>query len=149
MNVDAICLGEPLLRLSPPLRGQIRRAAQFDARVVGSQLNVAADLARLDRRAAFVTKLPEGPLGQLALDTIRSYGVDTSAVRLVPGSRLLLRDVCVNPTRTGFVEILRRMGAMVEERARAERCGEPWADLEVRGSRLRGTSIGADEVGGW
>jgi 2-dehydro-3-deoxygluconokinase len=88
MNVDVISLGEPLLRLSPPLRGQLRRATQFDARVVGSQLNVAANLARLGRRAAFVTNLPDGPLGQLALDAIRSYGVDMSAVRLVPDSRL-------------------------------------------------------------
>jgi 3-phosphoshikimate 1-carboxyvinyltransferase len=70
------------------------------------------------------------------------------AAALVPGSRLVLRDVCVNPTRNAFVGILRRMGARVEERGRHERCGEPRADLEVHASRLRATEITAAEVPG-
>jgi len=70
------------------------------------------------------------------------------AAALVPGSRLVLREVCVNPTRTGFVAILRRMGARVEQGDAREVCGEPRADLEVHGSRLRATAITGDEVPG-
>lgn len=88
MPYDLIALGEPLLRLSPPKHIQLRRAASFDACVVGSQLNVAANLARLGKRTALLTRLPDGPLGLLALDAIRGYGVETSHIRLVPGGKL-------------------------------------------------------------
>jgi 2-dehydro-3-deoxygluconokinase len=88
MNFDLVALGEPLLRLSPPKYTQLRRAASLDAFVVGSQLNVAANLARLGKRTALVTRLPDNPLGLLALDAIRSYGVDTSHVKLVSGGKL-------------------------------------------------------------
>lgn len=88
MTYDLIALGEPLLRLSPPKHVQLRRAASFDACVVGSQLNVAANLARLGRRTALLTRLPDGPLGMLASDAIRGYGVDASLVQTVPGGKL-------------------------------------------------------------
>lgn len=88
MPYDLIALGEPLLRLSPPRHVQLRRAASFDACVVGSQLNVAANLARLGKRSAMLTRLPDGPLGMLALDAIRGYGVDTSLVQLAAGGKL-------------------------------------------------------------
>ena len=68
------------------------------------------------------------------------------AAALVPGSRLVLRDLCLNPTRDGFVRILRRMGADIERRGEREACGEPRADLQVSAGPLVGTAIGADEV---
>jgi 3-phosphoshikimate 1-carboxyvinyltransferase len=68
------------------------------------------------------------------------------AAAIVPGSRLVVRDVCVNPTRDGFVRVLRRMGARLDlERAR-EVAGEPCADLAVNAADLRGTTITAEEV---
>ena len=67
-----ISLGEPLMRLSPPHFGQLRRAHSLDVYVVGSQLNVAANLARLGKKTAFVTQLPSGPLGSLAIDAFRA-----------------------------------------------------------------------------
>ena len=85
---EVVTLGEPLLRLSPPGRCQLRRASSLDLYVVGSQLNVAANLARLGRRTAFLTKLPDNPLGLLALDACRSYGIDVSRIQLVPGGKM-------------------------------------------------------------
>jgi 3-phosphoshikimate 1-carboxyvinyltransferase len=70
------------------------------------------------------------------------------AAALVPGSRLVLRDLCANPTRDGFVRILQRMGAHLERGAEREVCGEPRADLQASGSRLTATAIGAGEVPG-
>jgi 3-phosphoshikimate 1-carboxyvinyltransferase len=68
------------------------------------------------------------------------------AALLVPGSTVRLRDVGLNPTRTGALEILRRMGAdIVVERQRAE-AGEPRGDLVVRASHLRGTTIAPREI---
>ncbi|MEO7433472.1 MAG: 3-phosphoshikimate 1-carboxyvinyltransferase [Dokdonella sp.] len=68
------------------------------------------------------------------------------AAILVPGSRLLLRAVGLNPRRTGLVNALRLMGADIREHDRREEGGEAVADIEVRYSRLRGTAIPADLV---
>lgn len=56
---------------------------------------------------------------------------------------LLLRNVGVNPTRTGLIEMLRQMGAdiRVHPQAAADANGEPIADIEVRKSRLRGIKV--------
>jgi 3-phosphoshikimate 1-carboxyvinyltransferase len=65
---------------------------------------------------------------------------------IVPGSELLLPNVGVNPTRTGIIDLLRRMGADIEVRQQREECGEPRADLLIRGARLHGIAIAAAEV---
>jgi 3-phosphoshikimate 1-carboxyvinyltransferase len=56
---------------------------------------------------------------------------------------LLLRNVGVNPTRTGLIEMLRQMGAdiRVHPQATPDANGEPIADIEVRKSRLRGIKV--------
>jgi 3-phosphoshikimate 1-carboxyvinyltransferase len=65
---------------------------------------------------------------------------------LVPGSEVRLTEVGVNPTRTGFLEILRRMGATIEVSAGRDAAGEPRADLVVRAVELRATTIRPEEV---
>jgi 3-phosphoshikimate 1-carboxyvinyltransferase len=70
------------------------------------------------------------------------------AAALVGGSDVVLPDLCVNPTRDGFVRVLERMGVSIERRAERVVCGEPRADLRVRGGGLGGVTIGADEVPG-
>jgi 3-phosphoshikimate 1-carboxyvinyltransferase len=69
---------------------------------------------------------------------------------LVRGSRLLVRDVGVNWTRTGFLRILERMGAIVvgelEEPSAAVALSEPVTDLDVRAGPLQGTVVEAGEV---
>ncbi|MGH8507795.1 MAG: 3-phosphoshikimate 1-carboxyvinyltransferase [Gammaproteobacteria bacterium] len=62
------------------------------------------------------------------------------------GSDLLLEGVGVNPTRTGVIEILRRMGADIELQHKREEGGEPVADLRVRASELCGTRIPGELV---
>jgi len=68
------------------------------------------------------------------------------AALLVPGSVLAVRDVGLNPTRTGALAILCRMGAAITVENRREEAGEPRGDLVVRGGALSATTIGADEV---
>ncbi|MDR3418054.1 MAG: 3-phosphoshikimate 1-carboxyvinyltransferase [Nevskia sp.] len=65
---------------------------------------------------------------------------------IVPGAELLLTDVGINPTRTGVIEILRRMGAHIELRNPRHFGGEPVADLYVRGGALHGIEIGHELV---
>lgn len=68
------------------------------------------------------------------------------AAAIVPGSELILTDVGINPTRTGVIEILRRMGADIEVLEPREFGSEPVADLRVRGVGLSGIEIGAELV---
>ncbi len=65
---------------------------------------------------------------------------------LLPNSELLIRDVGINPTRSGFLEILRRMGGTIQVENQREINGEPIADLLVRSSGLNGIGIESDWV---
>ncbi len=61
---------------------------------------------------------------------------------VVPEAKVLLEGIGINPTRTGLVELLRKMGASILEFNRRESGGEPVADLLVRGGRpLRGVTV--------
>jgi 3-phosphoshikimate 1-carboxyvinyltransferase len=68
------------------------------------------------------------------------------AALLVPGSEVALCDVGTNPTRTGLLRILERMGADVEIEVVGQQAGEPVGTVRVRASELRGTEVGGDEV---
>ena len=60
---------------------------------------------------------------------------------------LVLRRVGINPTRTGVLDILRRMGAQMEIFPIADSTSrEPLADIRVRRSPLRGVAIGGEDV---
>ncbi len=93
---------------------------------------------------------------ELLLESVRVPGDPSSAAFLiaagvlVPGSRLLLRDVGVNWTRTGFLRILRRMRGIVLgdiEQEVGELAGEePVSDLDVAHGALEGTVVEPDEV---
>lgn len=68
------------------------------------------------------------------------------ALALLLERELVIRGVGVNPTRTGILPVLERMGARVEVVAAGEAGGEPVADLVVRGGALRATDIGGEEI---
>lgn len=65
---------------------------------------------------------------------------------IVPGSELLLEGVGMNPTRTGVLDALRRMGADLTEENPRMALGEPVADLRVRYAPLRGTILEGEEI---
>jgi 3-phosphoshikimate 1-carboxyvinyltransferase len=68
------------------------------------------------------------------------------AATLVPGSELRLEGTGLNPTRTGLLRVLDRMGAPAEVVDRRMDGMEPVAELLVRGGNLQGTTVEADEV---
>ena len=63
------------------------------------------------------------------------------AATLVPGSELLLRDVGINPRRTGLLHALRAMGADIDGANSRSAGGEPVADLIVRHAPLHGVDV--------
>ncbi len=93
---------------------------------------------------------------ELLLDRVTVPGDASSAAFLVaagvlvPGSRLVIRDVGVNWTRTGFLRIVRRMRGIVLGDLEAElgelEADEPVSDLDVAHGALEGTTVGAEEV---
>jgi 3-phosphoshikimate 1-carboxyvinyltransferase len=68
------------------------------------------------------------------------------AATLLSGSELLVQGVNVNPLRTGFLDVLERMGANIAVFNRRIESGEPVADLEVRSAPLTATQVDAGEV---
>jgi len=87
---DFLTLGETLVRLSPPGMHRLDQARLFEVGIGGSELNVCCLLARLGRRAAWVSRLPEGPLGRIVDGDGRRHGVDMSHVRWVEARQGLM-----------------------------------------------------------
>jgi len=65
------------------------------------------------------------------------------AASIIPGSELILRNVGVNPTRTGILDVLQSMGADITLENERLSGSEPVADIRVRSAKLHGTSFGA------
>jgi 3-phosphoshikimate 1-carboxyvinyltransferase len=65
---------------------------------------------------------------------------------IVPGSRLTISGVGINPTRTGIVEALLEMGAKIRYTNERDQAGEPVADLEVSYSELQGATFGGEQI---
>ena len=85
--MKAVTFGEIMLRLKTPEYLRIVQAQNFEASYGGAEANVAAGLAMLKEEAALVTKLPDNPVGQAALNELRRYGTDTTHI-LRGGKRL-------------------------------------------------------------
>ena len=75
-----VTFGEIMLRLSSPFNSRIIQSQSFDVHYGGGEANVAVSLASFGHTASFVTKLPDNPLGDAALNSLRKYGVDTSFI---------------------------------------------------------------------
>src|SRR5437016_6537612 len=69
-----------------------------------------------------------------------------AAAILAQEGELVVENVGVNPTRTGFIVVLERMGAHVERVNLRDAGGEPVADLLVRPAQLTGTEVPASEI---
>ena len=63
---------------------------------------------------------------------------------IIPGSELILRNVGVNPTRTGILDVLQAMGADITLFNERHSGKEPVADIRVKAATLHGTSFGAE-----
>ena len=77
---------------------------------------------------------------------ISSAAFFLAAAVLVKDSEVVLHSVNVNPTRTGILAILERMGARFERDGETEEGGEPIATLRVRSAPLQATEVAGDEI---
>jgi 3-phosphoshikimate 1-carboxyvinyltransferase len=114
-----------------------------------SERMLAAAGAAVESEAGTVTIQPAERLrpGEITVPAdISSAAFFIVAALLVGGSDVVLDEVGVNPTRTGLLGILERMGAAIEPLPLGERGGEPTARLRVRPAALRGVEVGGAEV---
>ncbi len=97
-------------------------------------------------------KMTVGRVERLELGRVEVPGDFSSAApfivaaTLLPGSELIVHDVGLNPTRTGLLDVLGRMGARITVLNRRSLGGEPVGDLEVHAAELTATAIGPEEV---
>lgn len=85
---DVTTLGEMLVRLSVPSGSRLEHASRLDVHPAGAEANVVTLLARLERRTCWLGALPQNPLGRLALNSLRTAGVDTNGIRWKNGGRM-------------------------------------------------------------
>jgi len=80
MSKKVITMGEIMLRLSTPGYKRFVQSESFDVTYGGGEANVAVSLANYGLDAHFVTKLPNNPIGQSAINHLRRFGVDTDYI---------------------------------------------------------------------
>ena len=104
---------------------------------------------RVRRRGHEIAVEPVESLPPLSLDIpgdFSSAAPFVAAATLLSGSELRIHGVNLNPTRTGFLDVLERMGARIAVFNRRGAGGEPVGDLEVRSAELVATEISPEEV---
>jgi len=80
MSKKVVTMGEIMLRLSTPDFKRFVQADTFDVTYGGGEANVAAALCNYGLKGTFVTKVPNNPIGQSAINHLRRYGVDTQFI---------------------------------------------------------------------
>lgn len=65
---------------------------------------------------------------------------------IMPNSRITVTNVGINPTRTGIIDVLKDMGADITLENVHTSAGETVADITVRSSSLKGTTVGGDII---
>src|SRR6187397_782664 len=84
---DLIAFGEVMVRLAPPHFQRLEQARSLDIEIGGAELNTASGLVRLGRTAAWVSRLPDNPLGKLVANRVREIGVADLFVQYDPSAR--------------------------------------------------------------
>ncbi|MBA4067207.1 MAG: sugar kinase [Isosphaera sp.] len=84
---DVVTFGEVMVRLAPPHFQRLEQARTLDVEIGGAELNTAAGVVRLGRSAAWVSRLPDNPLGRLVANRVREAGVSDRFVTYAPDGR--------------------------------------------------------------
>jgi 2-dehydro-3-deoxygluconokinase len=78
MPIDLVTFGEAMIRLVPSGFARLEQATSLEVSVGGSELNAAVTAQRLGLATAYVTRLPQNPLGRMVANKAREHGVDVS-----------------------------------------------------------------------
>jgi len=132
--------GPTLIHEPAPSRDHTERMLQ----ALGVRLEISGLQIMLDPAPTAHKPLP--PLDIAVPGDLSSAAFFVVAACLLPDSVVRVRDVGVNPTRTGLLDVLRSMGAQIAIENERLVSGEPVADIVARSSGLHGVMIGGDLV---
>ncbi len=96
-----------------------------------------------------VTVFPQRSLHGIEMTVpsdISSAAYFIAAALITKDSEILIRNVGINPTRAGIIDVARRMGGNITLLNEREISGEPIADILAKSSELNGTLVGGDEI---
>jgi 3-phosphoshikimate 1-carboxyvinyltransferase len=95
-----------------------------------------------------ITLFPTQPEAQEVIipGDISSAAFFIAGAAMTPDSHVIVRSVGVNARRIGIIHILRRMGAQIELLNQREICNEPVADIEVKGTKLKGITVPSEWI---
>lgn len=114
MSHKVVTLGEIMLRLSTPDYKRFVQADSFDVTYGGGEANVAAALCNYGLQGSFVTKVPNNPIGQSAINHLRRYGVDTQFIAR-GGDRLGIYFLETGASMRASQVVYDRAGASIAE----------------------------------
>lgn len=133
----SICSGLEL-ELSEPYPS--RNHTEIMLRQCGVNISNEGNSIRLERSAKL-----NGTVFRVPGD-FSSAAFFITAALMLPDSKITLRDVGLNPTRTGFLNVLKKMGADISVSNAENRSEESLGDITVRHSKLKAVTITADDV---
>ncbi|MBB5114432.1 2-dehydro-3-deoxygluconokinase [Micromonospora echinospora] len=101
---EVVCVGETMVVLAPDDGVSLEHAARLTVGVGGAESNVAAGLARLGHRAAWVSRVGDDPFGRRVMAEVAAAGVDVGLVTVDPDAPtgLYLKDPGPDGTRVHY-----------------------------------------------
>ncbi len=139
---------------------QVKSALLFAGAFAGVAVSITGDRGSRDHTERLLRYLGarirwDGRSVELDSGALRARPIEVSgdissaaffltAAAITPGSAVTVRDIGVNPARTGLLDALAAMGATVRRSNERERCGEPLADVSVEHAELHGTSFDSE-----
>jgi 2-dehydro-3-deoxygluconokinase len=114
MPKKVVTLGEIMLRLSTPDYKRFVQADTFDVTYGGGEANVAAAICNYGENGTFVTKVPNNPIGQSAINHLRRYGVDTQYIAR-GGDRLGIYFLETGASMRASQVVYDRLGASIAD----------------------------------
>ncbi len=115
-NMKVVTFGEIMLRLQPFDYLRFVQADSFEATFGGGEANVAVSLANYGAKVDFVTKVPKHSIGQMAVNSLRKYGVGTEKM-VRGGDRLGIYFLEKGASQRGSVCIYDRAHTAIAEAA--------------------------------
>lgn len=119
MAKKVVTLGEIMLRLSTPDFKRFIQADSLEVTYGGGEANVAAALCNYGLNGTFVTKVPDNPIGQSAINHLRRFGVDTRFI-VRGGDRLGIYFLETGASMRASQVIYDRSGASIAEAKTSE-----------------------------
>lgn len=117
-----VTFGEIMMRLATPGLRRFVQADTFEVTYGGGEANVAVSLANFGLESVFVTRLPDNPLGQAALNHLRRFGVNTEYITR-GGSRLGIYFLETGASQRPSGVIYDRAGSAISEAGKGD---FPW-----------------------